>query len=181
MIVPGGRGARARVLGALALAAALAGCGYHAIGGRGFFGEDVRTIELDGFTNQSREPGLPLLIGQAMSEEFARRGWLDPKSAGEVAKPDLVMNGTIHMAAVHSSSYSKSALALEETIEVVVDVNVRRAGSGEVLLQHADLHVREVFLASADSQVYASNKEQALRRLSSQIAQRVHDELFQKF
>ena len=29
--------------------------------------------------------------------------------------------------------------------------------------------------------VYASNKEQALRRVASAIAERVHDELFQRF
>ena len=175
------RGAPARALAAFALAAALSGCGYHALGGRGFFGEDVRTIELVAFDNQSREPGLPHLIAEAMSEEFARRGWLDPKSEGEVGSPDLVMHGVVHSALVHSSSYSKGALVLEETIDVVCDISVKRVSNGQILLQHPDLREHEVFLASADPQVYLSNKEQALRRMSAEIAQRVQDELFQKF
>jgi hypothetical protein len=184
MIVPPGGSVHARVpraIGALALALALCGCGYHALGGRGFFGKDVRSIELVAFENQTREPGLEQLIAEAMNEEFARRGWLDPELEGQSRKPDLVMRGVLHTATVRSSSYSAGALALEESIEVTFDVSVRRAESSELVWQHPGFRVREVFLSSADPQVYASNKEQALRRVSSEIAGRVHDELFQRF
>jgi hypothetical protein len=175
-------GTHARVLAALAAAAlALCGCGYHALGGRGVFGPDVHSIELFAFENETREPGLEQLITQALNEEFARRGWLDPKLEGQIAQPDLVMRGVLRSATVHSSSYSAGALALEEAVEVVFDVSVHRAQSSELVWQHPNFRVREVFLSSADPQVYASNKEQALRRVSSEIAERVHDELFQRF
>ncbi|MFI5316390.1 MAG: LPS assembly lipoprotein LptE [Myxococcota bacterium] len=178
---PAAWGIEARVLRALAgCALALSACGYHPLGGRGFFGENVRSIELVAFQNDTREPGLEQLIAEALNEEFARRGWLDPKLEGQGA-PDLVMRGVLHTVMVHSSSYSSRALALEESIEVTLDVSVRRTESNEVVWQHPDMHEREVFLSSADPQVYASNKEQALRRLSSAIAERVHDELFQRF
>ena len=172
----------ARVLGALtASALALSGCGYHLMGGKGFFGPDVHTIELVAFENDTREPGLEQMIAEAMNEEFARRGWLDPLLQGQSAKPDLVMRGVIHNATVHASSYSSGALALEEALEVTLDVNVKRGDSSEIVWQHPRVRVRDVFMASADPMVYASNKEQALRRISSEIAERVHDELFQKF
>jgi hypothetical protein len=170
-------GSHARVVAAL-VALALSACGYHFVGGKGVFGPDVRTIELVAFENESREPGLEQLIGQAMNEGFARRGWLEPKLQGG---GDLVMRGAIKSVIVHSSSFSSGALALEESVEVVLDVNVKRAESSEILWQHPRFHVREVFLASADPNVYASNKEQALRRISSEVAERVQDELFQKF
>ena len=170
-----------RVRAALVALLALCGCGYHALGGPDAFGGGVRSIELVSFENETREPGLEQLVCEAMNEEFSRRGWLKPKLEGQIANPDLVMRGTLRSASVHSSSYSASALALEEAIEVVLDVSVHRAGSSEVLWQHPDFHAREVFLSSADPQVFASNKELALRRVSSEIAERVHDELFQKF
>jgi len=182
MSVPAGGGTHARALGAIAVCALAAwGCGYHALGGRGVFGADVRSIELVAFENETREPGLEQLIAEALNEEFARHRWLDPELEGQSAKPDLVMRGVLRSATVRSSSYSSSALALEESIEVVLDVTVRRAQSSEVVWQHPGFRVREVFLSSADPQVYASNKEQALRRVSSEIAERVHDELFQRF
>ena len=91
------------------------------------------------------------------------------------------MRGVLRSALVRSSSYSAGGFALEESLDVTFDVIVRRAASEEILYQHPDFRVHEVFLSSADPQVYASNKEQALRRVSSEIATRVHDELFQRF
>ena len=160
---------------------ALAACGYKPLGGRDVFGPDVRSIELVAFDNQTREPGLEQMVADAMAEEFERRGWLEPELQGQVANPDLVMRGTLHSATVRSSSYSAGGFALEESIDVTFDVSVRRTTSGELLYQHPEFRVHEVFLSSADPQVYASNKEQALRRVSSEIAERVHDELFQRF
>jgi len=161
-------------------ALALSACGYHALNGASALGPGLHSIELVSFENQTREPGLEQLVGEALNEEFARRGWLSPELEGQGA-PDLVMRGTLRSAIVHSSSYSAGALALEEGIEVALDVTVHRVDTGELVWQHPDFHVREVFLSSADPNVFASNKEQALRRVSSQIAERVHDELFQKF
>ena len=47
------------------------------------------------------------------------------------------------------------------------DVSVKRNASGELVYRHPSFSVTEVFLSSADPKVYASNKEQALRRVAS--------------
>jgi hypothetical protein len=160
---------------------ALAACGYTPVGGRDVFGPDVHSIELVAFENLTREPGLEQMVADAMAEEFERRGWLEPELQGQVANPDLVMRGTLQSALVRSASYSAGGFALEESIDVIFDVTVKRASSDELLYQHPAFRIHEVFLSSADPQVYASNKEQALRRVSSEIAERVHDELFRRF
>jgi Lipopolysaccharide-assembly len=173
----GGTGTGAVAAALLALVAVA--CGYKPLDGRDVFGPDVRTIELQAFENASREPGLEQQVADALNEEFARRGWLEPELVR--GKSDLVMSGVLHLADVRSNSFSSGGLALEERVEVRFDVSVRRAASGELVYQHPDFRMTEVFLSSADPQVYASNKEQALRRVSSAIAERVHDELFQRF
>lgn len=169
------------VAAAVLLSLSAVACGYRALDGSEAFGPDVRTIELVAFENESREPGLEQQLADALNEEFSRRGWLEPELGGKAAGSDLVMNGVLHSANVRSNSYSSGGLALEERVEVRLDVSVRRSASGELVYQHPDFRVTEVFLSSADPQVYASNKEQALRRVSSAIAERVHDELFQRF
>src|SRR5262245_2196624 len=138
------------------LLVALGACGYKPLGGKGAFGPDVRSIELVAFENQTREPGLEQLVADAMAEEFERRGWLDAELQGELPNPDLVMRGVLRSAAVRSSSYSAGGFALEESVDVTFDVDVRRTSSGEILYQHPDFRVHEVFLSSADPQVYAS-------------------------
>lgn len=165
----------------LALLLLLAGCGYRPLDGRHAFGPDVHAIELVAFENATREPGLEQILADALQEEFARRGWLRPRLEGQSGAPDLVMRGVLRSADVRSNSFSSGALALEERIEVICDVSVRRGADGMLVFQHPDFRMSEVFLSSADPQVYASNKEQALRRVSSAIAERVHDELFQRF
>jgi hypothetical protein len=175
----GSRGRGAVVaLSALLMAAA---CGYRPLDGRGVFGPDVRTIEVEAFENASTAPGLEQQVADAMVEEFARRAWLEPVLQGQLANPDLVMSGSLKTADVRSNSYSSGGLALEERVVVSFDVLVKRSESGEIVYRHPDFNITEVFLSSADPMVYASNKEQALRRVASAIAERVHDELFQKF
>jgi hypothetical protein len=156
-------------------------CGYRPLDGRGAFGPDVRTIEVEAFENASTAPGLEQQVADALVEEFARRAWLEPVLQGQVANPDLVLSGALITADVRSNSYSSGGLALEERVVVNFDVSVTRTTSGEVVYRHPNVSVSEVFLSSADPMVYASNKEQALRRVASAIAERVHDELFQRF
>ncbi len=169
------------ILARVCVVLALGACGYRALDGSEVFGPDVHTIEIEAFENESREPGLEQQVADALVEEFSRRAWLEPVLQGQLSSPDLVMTGQLHSAEVRSNSFSSGGLALEERVDVRLDVSVRRRASSEVVYRHPGFRVTEVFLSSADPQVYASNKEQALRRVSSVIAERVHDELFQNF
>jgi hypothetical protein len=176
-----GRRGPGAVVARVCLLLVVGACGYRPLDGREVFGPDVRTIELEAFENESREPGLEQQVADALVEEFSRRAWLEPVLQGQLSSPDLVMTGLLHTADVRSNSYSAGGVALEERIDVRFDVSVRRHASSEVVYRHPGFRVTEVFLSSADPQVYASNKEQALRRVASSIAERVHDELFQNF
>ena len=97
----------------------------------------------------------------------------------------------MHWLACHSlpgptgASASRSGEASTEAgdppRQVTLDVAVARGATGNEVWRHEGLHLTERFLASLDPNVYESNKEQALRRLTAEIAGRIHDELFQKF
>ena len=64
-------------------------------------------------------------------------------------------------------------------LDLEIDVEVTAAGESTPLWRHEGLTYSERFPASADPQVYRTNKEQAMRRLASEIASRIHDELYQ--
>ncbi len=170
--------ARALIVVAVALAA-LAGCGYRVIDGRGGLGVDLESIEIRVFENRTDEPGFEQMLASALIEEFARRDWLTPtESAGS---GDLIMAGVVEVVRVLPSSYSSVALPVEDRLELSIDVSVSRAVSDEIIWQHPRLAVSDNFNSSPEPNVYESNKEQALRRLSSLISERIHDELFQRF
>jgi hypothetical protein len=88
-------------------------CGYRPLDGRGVFGPDVRTIEVEAFENASTAPGLEQQVADAMVEEFARRAWLEPVLQGQVANPDLVMSGSLNTADVRSNSTRRAGSHLK--------------------------------------------------------------------
>ena len=78
-------------------------------------------------------------------------------------------------------AFSSVALSVEDSVEVELEVELRRAAASEPIWRRDRIRFSELFLSSPDPQTYESNKEQALRRLSALIAERIHDELFQRF
>jgi hypothetical protein len=156
----------------------LLGCGYRFVDERAVFA-DARRIQLVTFENRSTEPGYEQMLVDAISEEFVRRGALRPVYGA--AQGELVMRGEIRQVRVRASSFSSVALAVEDRVEIQLDIAVTRAADDELVWERENFEFSELFLSSPDPQVYESNKEQALRRLSALIAERIHDELFQRF
>jgi hypothetical protein len=157
----------------------VSGCGYSFVDERAVFGPGVRSIEIRAFENRSAQPGYEQVIADALSEEFARRGALEPVHAG--GHGELLLEGRIEEVRVRPRSFSSVALAVEDTVELRVAVEVRRSGDGGLVWKRDDLRLSELFLSSPDPNVQVSNREQALRRLSALLAERIHDELFQRF
>ena len=155
-------------------------CGYSAVDGRAVFGADTSQIEIVLFENESPEPNFELMIGDAVAELFEQRGPLVPVWNQPAAASDLVLRGVILHVSVRPIAFSSAGLARENRVELEVETDVRRAGSGD-LLWSEQIRLRELYLASPDAQVSATYREQALRRLSSLLAERIYDGLFQTF
>jgi hypothetical protein len=136
-------------------------------------------IEVRTFENRTAEPGFETLLAAALAEETLRRGRLDSRYGDPAAKADLVLDGVIQKATVRPTSFSSVGLALEYEIQVRIDVEVRRGASDDVVWKQPSLRERERYLASSDAGVERSNREQALRRIASEVAGRIHDELEQ--
>jgi hypothetical protein len=166
---------------ALSVFTLCSGCGYRLVDPRGTFGPGVERIELRTFENRSNQPGFEQLLVDALSEEFVRRAALVPVFGGDRAAADLVLDGLVREVRIFASAYSPGAISLEDRIEVSIDARVRRSSDDKILWRRDGWRVSEVFASSADIQAYTSNREQALRRLSATIAERIHDELFQGF
>ena len=151
-------------------------CGYRPLIANESLGSAIEIRLLD---NLSTEPGVEKLVAEALVEEFLRRGSLVPNYAP--GSGDLVLDGRIRRVSAARVAYSSVALALEDQIELVLDVSVLRANTGEVLWARTGWSRAESFTTSADPNVYESNKLQALRRISAGVANRIHDELLQSF
>ena len=156
------------------------GCGYALVDSTAVFGPEVRNIEIRPFENASPEPGFERMLTDSLAEEFARRGVLTPLY-GEQGTPDLILRGAVTEIETIPSAFSSVSLAVEDRIIVHVDVAVLRVSTQLDVWTESDLTFSERFLSSPDPGVYESNKGHALRKMSADIASRIHDELFQQF
>lgn len=149
-------------------------CGYHVVR-YGDLPGAARSVSVRTLQNDSTEPGVELLVSEALRREVLRRGGLrlvaDPDDA------DIVIGGRVRPIQTTSKSFSSVILALEHTLTLSVDLEVERRGGEVIDLSRAPLRETEIYLASADVEVGRKNRQEALRRLSGLIAGRVHDAL----
>ena len=164
-----------RVLPILAVSLALLSCGYRLLAAPPGYesGIELRMLE-----NRSDEPGFERMLQDALQEEFARRGEIEPRYRAGGSPPALVLAGVVREVNVSHTGLSSVGLALEDQVEVVLDISIAR-GDGDVVWRREDWSRVERFTSSSDPQVYLTNKTQALRRITSEMAGRVHDELLQ--
>jgi len=158
------------------IAGAAAACGYQLVDyARPESG--ARRVALPTLRNDSYEPGVELLVGDALRREFLRRGAF--QLTDDPAKADLVVSGSVLPIQTSSSSFSSVVLALEYQVSLTLELHARRADGIEFALDSRSLRETERYLASADVAALRRNRDEALRRLASLLAVRVHDEVFE--
>lgn len=126
-------------LGALGLGAVgLGGCS--SVGGYGFessFAEDVRTVSVPIFVNETSEPGLEIMLTEAVIKEIQSR---TPWRVADDAVADTRLEGRIRAANFRRLSRTTGiGLSQEVAFELSVDFDWTRSGSGESLASRQSL------------------------------------------
>jgi len=163
---------------ALALVFTLgSGCAYDLIRYERAKGQ-THSIAIPTLDNGSSEPGLELLVSRALRDEVTKRQAFalieDPERA------DYVMRGRVRPLLIRPRSVSSVVLALEYQITMEVNLAVERADAPPLRIDPRALLDEEIYLASDDFQLQTKNRWEALRRMSTEIASRVHDSLDQE-
>jgi hypothetical protein len=164
----------------LALAGVLSsGCfaGYDFVNYEGALG-DVRTVAIEGLRNESLVPGVDSIISDAIATEFRRRGALrvveDPHAA------DLLIKGKVGDVRTAARSFSSVSFALEYSVTIALDLQLRRPDGTEVSIDDRALRESELYFASADVETTRRNRDEAIRRIAVILAGRIHDALYQR-
>jgi outer membrane lipopolysaccharide assembly protein LptE/RlpB len=166
-----------RIAAALILVAGvLNGCGYQLVNYARPEG-GARTLALPTLRNDSYEPGVELLVADALRREFLRRGAF--RLTSDSATADVVLSGSVLPLDTSSTSFSSVVLALEYQVTMALELQAMRRDGNPIPLEARSLRETERYLASADVEALRRNREEALRRLASVLAVRVHDEVFE--
>lgn len=158
------------------LAVLVCACGYQ-WAARPDPGADRPRVAVEPLRNDSFEPGVDSLVTDALRRELVRRGNVELVPDPELA--DLVLGGAVLPIVSRADATTSASFAIEYELTLRLDLSVTRAGEEAVALDRRSLQKSEFYFASSDIEVQRKNRQEALRRVASAVAGRVHDALFE--
>ena len=159
----------------LSLALFFGGCSYKQVEyGRALGG--ARRVSIQTLSNDSSEPGIELMVSEALRREFLRRGAVSLTAHSSDA--DLALRGRVLGLNTRPRSFSAAVLALEYSVTLEIKIEVSRRDGELIKIDSPSLRETEIYLASADLEAGRKNRDEALRRISGLIAARVYDAIY---
>jgi len=159
---------------------ASAGCGYHTAGHAVQLPENVRTIAVPGFVNETNTYRIEQMLTSSVVREFTTRTHYhvmnDP---GEAA--DATLRGTVVSASSTPLTYN-TATGQAASVLVVVSMRVSLTDrQGKVLYQNPAYLFREQYEVSQDLASFFEEDSPAFRRLSQDFARTLVSNILEGF
>ena len=161
-------GVRSVVL--LFLAAGLTACGYHLVGTTSFLPEDIETLHVENFVNQTKWVDMDQRLMEAMTLEWVRRRRL--RLVDNPAQADVVLSGTIQRLAVIPVSYDDQGRANEYqmSLQAMVQLKDVRGDEPEVLWEDKAFSRRTSYDVRPDAENFFDRQNLAMDELSSDFS-----------
>jgi outer membrane lipopolysaccharide assembly protein LptE/RlpB len=148
------------------------GCGYHFVRYQGGPG-GVHSVAIHTLRNESYEPGVEFVVSDALRREFLRRGAVDLTE--DLSRADLVLSGAVDRVSVDGRSFDSVVLATEFQLTLGLDLEAVRRDGSSLAIDPRALRETERYFASADIEATRKNRSEAIRRLATLLAGRLHD------
>lgn len=157
----------------VALAVVATGCsGYRVVRTDATLGP-VRRVAVQTLQNHSLEPGIEVMVSEALRREFQRGGGI--AVVADPAQADLVLSGYVLDLITTARSFSSVAFGLEYQVELRLSLAARRTDGTVIALEPSALREWELYLTSADVEAERKNRDEALRRLTTVLAERTRE------
>src|SRR5918994_4440023 len=113
------------------VAVSIAGCGYSFAERSDAFPNDIRTVYIEPFINQTRTVGLEKELTSALRSEFYRRGQL--RVVDSVDQADGIVAGVVRSFDSHVASANRKDEVLQYETAMIVDASLRRREPNEII------------------------------------------------
>jgi outer membrane lipopolysaccharide assembly protein LptE/RlpB len=166
---------------AVALLALLvsAGCGYHTAGHAAQIPENVKTIAVPAFKNETLTYRIEQFLTAAVVQEFTTRTRY--RIISDASDADATLRGTV-LSTVASPLTYDTATGRAASVLVVVSMKVELVDrSGKVLYQNPAYVFREQYALSQDLQSFFEEDSPAFRRLSQDFARTLVSNVLEGF
>jgi outer membrane lipopolysaccharide assembly protein LptE/RlpB len=155
-------------------------CGYHTAGHAGQLPENIKTIAVPAFKNETTTYRIDQMLTAAVVHEFTTRTHFrilnDPSDDA-----DATLRGTV-LSTVASPLAYDTATGRAASVLVVVSLKVVLSDrSGKVLYQNPAYLFREQYEVSQDLQTFFEEDSPAVRRLSQDFARTLVSNILEDF
>ncbi|HVB32918.1 MAG TPA: LptE family protein [Patescibacteria group bacterium] len=175
-----GRRPLARLLPAVPLALALAGCGYHVAGRHTDLPKTWHTIAVPIFANHTLHYRIEQIFTQAVVRELEARTAY--RIVPNPAQADAVLLGqvtSIHAVPVLFDAATGRATTMLVTVQAKVRLEDR--ASGKILYRNDKLVFRDEYELSTNPQSFFEEEDPALGRMARDFASRVVSDILEGF
>jgi outer membrane lipopolysaccharide assembly protein LptE/RlpB len=157
-----------------------AGCGYHTAGHAAQVPEDVRTIAVPAFVNQTRTYHIEQSLTASVVREFTSRTNYHILNDSDDAA-DATLRGTVLAASSTPLTYNAST-GQAASVLVVVSISVSLTDRhGKVLYQNPSYLFREQYEVSQDLTSFFQENSPAYQRLSRDFARTLVSNILEGF
>jgi outer membrane lipopolysaccharide assembly protein LptE/RlpB len=156
----------------------LAACGYNFRGKQNNLPSDVRTIAIPVFENQTGELRIERVFTDETIFQFTRSQMLRVVSEGQ---SDVVLKGVIKKVETEDVSLTKGSTSLQRRITIIVAAQLVRRNNGDILWENRDLSKNATFNIVGTIQASEQFKQVAIASLAKDLAQTLHDGVFENF
>lgn len=143
-------------LGYLWAALPIAGCGYSIAGRSEAFPDDIRTVYIEPFINQTRNVGLEKELSSALRSEFYRRGEL--RVVDTVDQADAIIAGVVRSFESHVASVNRRDEVLQYEAAMIVDASLRRREPNEIIWRSQGTRLTDIYGGSRAAVVTTSSE-----------------------
>jgi hypothetical protein len=170
----------AGALGPALLAMTMVGCGYHTAGRVSTLPQDVRTIAIPDFINNSHTYRIDQMLTEAVVREFTTRTHYhienDPRHS-----PDAILQGTILNTIAVPATYD-SQTGRASSVMVMLSMKVTLTDNhGKILYDNPSYVFREQYQVSRELSSFFEEDSPALERLSRSFARTLVSNILEGF
>ena len=165
---------------ALALVLAASGCGYHTSGNSSRLPQNVHTIAIPAFINQTQTYRLEQVLTGAVVREFVDRSKF--RVTNEVSgEADAILRGTVVSAQVAPLTYdSQTGRASSAVITLNMKVTLVDR-TGKPLYENSNYVFREQYQVSREISSFFSEENPAVDRMSRDFARTLVSDILEAF
>jgi outer membrane lipopolysaccharide assembly protein LptE/RlpB len=154
------------------------GCGYHIMGKGGEFPEGITSLAIIPLENKTKEPNLASIFTSALRREFIFRREVEIVAE---EKAEATLQGSITSVSIVSTAYDSQGRATEYDITVTLDLRLIRRGNNAILWKGNKIAATWHYKASLDVMVNEGNKNTAIQKIATDLAEKIYIMIKERF